>query len=182
MIFHSKFNVNVITFFPFWCKELFFCPLFVFFLFVFWRSKTPASPYVTCLSVKVMIKGLQVASALLSRNCLLGLVGEVQPHPVPEHGVQLSCRLPRCYPRIDDLRCEMCSEWYWVTCPSRCFDLKSVPTQVSQFLLGQKGWRIPSGPGNPNELIWKQKNGSHWMADANSLYPNLFSRMKFTAV
>lgn len=68
MLFHPKFNSNIIAFFPFWHKECFFCPNFF---------------YITnsCLTVCHMAVGqghdkeLRRAFGLLSRNCLLGFMG-----------------------------------------------------------------------------------------------------------
>lgn len=70
MLFHPKFNSNIIAFFQFWHKECFFCPNFF---------------YITnfCLTVCHMAVGqghdkeLRRAFGLLSRNCLLGFMGGV---------------------------------------------------------------------------------------------------------
>lgn len=151
MIFHSKFDINVITFFPFWWnKELFFCPE------LFFDIKDPCFTVCHLPVSQGHDKRLWVAFALLSTNCLLELVGEVQPHMVPGHGIQLSCRSVWHHPHTNDWRCEMCPDWYWVTRPSKCFDPKSVPAQVSV----SSGTEGVENPENHNELIWKQKNGS----------------------
>lgn len=42
---------------------------------------------------------------------------------VPEHNAGLGCMPTQPYPFMNVLKCEICC--YWVTCPSRYFDLQN---------------------------------------------------------
>lgn len=140
LIFYSKFNINLFTFFSFFCKKLKCCaskdPWLTLLHMPVTQGHDKKGTSGICFLVWKPPPGCCGRGPATSPRIWCGTRVHVSMVP-PIHNGSETCRV-------------LC---HWVACSNRCTDLaRAVPAQVLLFLL-EVGCRISAGSGTHNELI-----------------------------